>query len=234
MLLARLGIVTACCPKAKRLSVNPTNQSYQTLNGSQDRRGISPSFSLWANCCISSGLLCGRIPVTLVTASTIYHLTFMEFPNAELRPSVPLRECHLCKHQKKTSICTQCNKLAFCDDCWPTWVLHSEGSTGWGNRPHEKEDPEVVTQLRRILEPAPSSESQQAQEFEADDETTWFGVVRDSSDNEIIQDHGRFVALMTESHGYYSGERHPQLVSFVGQTGEHINPLSSLRCKSLD
>jgi hypothetical protein len=108
-------------------------------------------------------------------------------------------------------------------------MLHKPGMTGWNGLPHEKENPEAVALLRRILEPAPLSEAQQSKEFEADDETTWFGVARGPS-GDVIQDHGRFATLMTESHGFYQGERYPQLVSFVGQTGINSLPYST-HCK---
>ncbi|KAI1079978.1 hypothetical protein F5B20DRAFT_147122 [Whalleya microplaca] len=52
-----------------------------------------------------------------------------------------------------------------------------------------------------------------------DRETTWFGFSRDSSGHPIFQDHGRFAAIMGESHTGEVVDKYPQLVSFIGETG---------------
>lgn len=40
--------------------------------------------------------------------------------------------CQTCATTKdKTFTCIQCNNLAFCETCWPKWVLHTPGSVGW-------------------------------------------------------------------------------------------------------
>lgn len=97
-------------------------------------------------------------------------------------------------------------------------MLHTDGATGWGGRPHEKSDPHVVTRLREILEPSKSDEEHD-RSLELDDDTTWFGVVRDPSQQQIFQDYGRFAALMSESQSEEVEDRFPQLISFIGQTG---------------
>ncbi|EWY81854.1 hypothetical protein FOYG_16063 [Fusarium oxysporum NRRL 32931] len=128
------------------------------------------------------------------------------------------KPCHQCHANTKTFICIQCNNLTFCDICWSTWVLHADGATGWGGRPHEKSDPHVITRLRGILEPN-TSDADHEKSLELDDDTTWFGVVRDPSQQQVFQDYGRFAALMSESQSEESEDRFPQLVSFIGQTG---------------
>lgn len=131
--------------------------------------------------------------------------------------------CSQCAANTKTFICIQCNNLAFCEACWPTWVLHVDGATGWGGRPHEKADPHVITRLREILEPS-TTDADHDRNLELDDDTTWFGVVRDASHQHVFQDYGRFAALMGESQSDYDEDRYPQLVSFIGQTGKsHTN-----------
>ncbi|KAH7147389.1 hypothetical protein DER46DRAFT_670987 [Fusarium sp. MPI-SDFR-AT-0072] len=55
--------------------------------------------------------------------------------------------------------------------------------------------------------------------FELDDDTIWFGVVRDPSQQQAFQDYGRFAALMIEGQKEQSEDHFPQLVSFIGQTG---------------
>lgn len=59
-------------------------------------------------------------------------------------------------------------------------MLHADGATGWGGRPHEKSDPRVITRLRGILEPS-TSYADYEKSLESDDDTTWFGVVRNPS-----------------------------------------------------
>ncbi|KAI9690171.1 MAG: hypothetical protein M1822_009132 [Bathelium mastoideum] len=51
-----------------------------------------------------------------------------------------------------------------------------------------------------------------------DEDTTWFGVAKDTANVPVLQDYGRYATLMANS---ATGERvrYPQLVSFIGQTG---------------
>lgn len=130
--------------------------------------------------------------------------------------------CHECHStSKQTFSCIQCNNLAFCDDCWSEWILHRPGAVGYDGRPHEKSDPNIVRILRQILEPT-RSESDVDSEHQADEDTTWFGVGRDGSNQPVLQDYGRFATLLSEGQTQESGERYPSLVSFIGQTGKHI------------
>ncbi|KAI0517620.1 FabD/lysophospholipase-like protein [Xylaria bambusicola] len=127
--------------------------------------------------------------------------------------------CYSCHHHdRQTYSCIQCNNLSFCNDCWSKWVLHQPGAVGYDDRPHEKADVQVVQRLRQILDPK-RTESDHEKDLQNDDDTTWFGVERDSSNQAIFQDHGRFTTLMTDSHSSELGNRYPQLVSFIGQTG---------------
>lgn len=83
--------------------------------------------------------------------------------------------------------------------------------------PHEKADPEVVNRLKETFTPSHDPVIQRKLHVE-DEDTTWFGIERDESDNPVFQDYSRFAELMLNS---ASGEttRYPQLVSFIGQTG---------------
>lgn len=138
----------------------------------------------------------------------------------------PYKPCSTCEANTRTFICIQCNNLAFCNTCWSCWVLHTDGATGWGGRPHEKSDPHVVTRLREILEPS-ISDADHDRNLELDDDTTWFGVVRHASHQPVFQDYGRFAALMSENQSDEAEDRYPQLVSFIGQTGKYsYNPHS--------
>lgn len=55
----------------------------------------------------------------------------------------------------------------------------------------------------------------------ADEDTTWFGVARDDQ-NPVLQDYGRYTAIMTGNLSKEVGERFPQLVTFIGQTGTNL------------
>lgn len=47
-------------------------------------------------------------------------------------PSPAAQPCQTCGTTLvKTYTCIQCNNLAFCDTCWPRWVLHVAGAVGW-------------------------------------------------------------------------------------------------------
>ncbi|KAI1453420.1 hypothetical protein F4805DRAFT_443421 [Annulohypoxylon moriforme] len=139
-----------------------------------------------------------------------------------------LPPCQTCgTSSAKTFTCVQCNSLAFCDTCWPKWVLHVPGAIGWGGKPHEKADPVVIEKLRQILEPV-RTEAEHEAELIRDRETTWFGFGRDSSGHPIFQDFGRFAAIMSESHSSRITDRYPQLVSFIGETGAGKSTLVKL------
>lgn len=136
-----------------------------------------------------------------------------------LNQGMTTQPCHTCGTARgKTFTCIQCNSLAFCETCWPRWILHVPGATGWGGKPHEKADPIVVQRLRQILEPNRTEADHQAELIE-DEDTTWFGFGRDASGNPIFEDHGRFAVIMGECHASTATERYPQLVSFIGETG---------------
>jgi hypothetical protein len=84
--------------------------------------------------------------------------------------------------------------------------------------PHEKTNRLVVERLRQIFDPHRSIEEQQ-NAHRSDEDTTWFGIARDSANLPIFQDYGRYAAIMTESQTPEVNVRYPQLVSFIGQTG---------------
>ncbi|KAK8066852.1 hypothetical protein PG997_013599 [Apiospora hydei] len=148
---------------------------------------------------------------------------------SEVLPS--WKPCQTCgTTAQKTFTCIQCNNLAFCDPCWPRWVLHIPGAVGWDGKPHEKADPMVIHRLRQILEPVRTEEEHEAELLE-DEDTTWLGFGRDSSGRSVLHDYGRFAAIMGESTTAEDGaaaERFPQLVSFIGETGAGKSTLIKL------
>ncbi|KAI0525395.1 hypothetical protein F5B22DRAFT_633515 [Xylaria bambusicola] len=136
---------------------------------------------------------------------------------AELALPAPL-PCQTCATVDEiTFTCIQCNNLAFCDTCWSKWILHTPGAVGWNGKPHEKADPLVVGRLRQILEPMRTEEEHEAELLE-DQDTTWFGYGRDASN------HPQLYGTHTEE----TGERYPQLASFIGETGAGKSTLIKL------
>ncbi|KAK8101867.1 hypothetical protein PG999_012241 [Apiospora kogelbergensis] len=133
----------------------------------------------------------------------------------------------------KTYTCIQCNNLAFCDACWPRWVLHVPGAVGWDGKPHEKADPTVIHRLRQILEPLRTEEEHEAELLE-DEDTTWLGFGRDATGRSVLHDYGRFAAIMGETLMEDTTERFPQLVSFIGETGAGKSTLIKLLIDSQD
>ncbi|KAI0205198.1 hypothetical protein F4808DRAFT_473273 [Astrocystis sublimbata] len=138
--------------------------------------------------------------------------------------------CQICASvAERTFTCIQCNNLAFCDGCWSKWVLHYPGAVGINGKPHEKADPVVVDRLRQILEPTRSEEEHEAELLEDQETTTWFGYGRDAASNTPhLYDYGRFSAILSETHREEAGERHPQLASFIGETGAGKSTLIKL------
>lgn len=123
--------------------------------------------------------------------------------------------CEICQHtQRGSSFCIPCD-AHLCDDCWSQQIGHRarQGKPG-----HEKADYRVVTKLKEILEPTTVSETLQSL-HKADDDTTWFGVTTDKQNNPVFQDYGRYTTIMAGSLSKGVGERFPQLISFIGQTG---------------
>jgi hypothetical protein len=131
---------------------------------------------------------------------------------------VLVTECCICEKEKRVWTCDQCNNDAFCDDCWESQRPHRPGAKGRGGIPHEKTDQEVVAFLQNVLDTPRTADEQQLLHHN-DTETIWFGVERDSTNIPSFHDYGRYVTLMADSIGDYKGPRYPQLVSFIGQTG---------------
>lgn len=126
----------------------------------------------------------------------------------------------------KTYTCVQCNNDTFCNECWGKERPHRPGAVGIDGKPHEKTDRRVVERLRHILDPKRTPEEQQIQ-HRNDEDTTWFGIARDSANMPIFQDYERYSKIMVSSRTTGIKVRYPQLVSFIGQTGkdpeEHID-----------
>ena len=77
----------------------------------------------------------------------------------------------------------------------------------------------MYERLKRILD-SPESVFELSRLHQEDETTTWFGIEKDFNGPPIFQDHGRFAAFMADTKQPNAGVRYPQLVSFVGETGE--------------
>jgi len=132
--------------------------------------------------------------------------------------------CDVCKRTgSRTWTCIQCNNDSFCEVCWSKERAHRPGAVGFDGKPHEKTDRKVVARLREILQPERTTE-QQLELHRSDENTTWFGIARDSANLPIFQDYERYATIMAQSRTTEVNVRYPQLVSFIGQTGERTPP----------
>ncbi|KAJ8114147.1 hypothetical protein OPT61_g3904 [Boeremia exigua] len=126
--------------------------------------------------------------------------------------------CEACEENKSPVWnCSYCD-TNFCDDCWVKQGPHKAGKTGPDGLPHEKANPAIVKRLQEILTP-PQEHSQQQMLHTEDEDTTWFGMVRNSQNSPAFQNYGRYSAIMADSNSGEFKSRYPMLVSFIGQTG---------------
>lgn len=124
--------------------------------------------------------------------------------------------CNVCGHE-------------FCEECWQRQVPHKKKSLAPGGIPHEKTDHKIAKKIQSILTPNVTAEEQDIL-LQNDQNTTWFGIVREDGELPLFRDYGRYGDLMastlrfrraSDSSGALLGHdtRYPSLVSFVGQTG---------------
>jgi hypothetical protein len=145
----------------------------------------------------------------------------LSFPLEVWTPKSASHPCELCTSDHlHSSFCVTCDSH-LCDECWSKQVAHRpRKSSADGRLPHEKSDYEVVKGLRNILEPVINVETLQSM-HRADEDTTWFGVGHDGQ-SPVLQDYGRYTAIMTGNLSKEVGERFPQLVTFIGQIGTNL------------
>lgn len=150
-------------------------------------------------------------------------------PTETMKPSTNATEevKHLCgqcdKHQSNSFYCNLCD-MTYCETCWNKVGPHRTGKLGPGGIPHEKTDQTIADKLRATLESCPN-DLEQEELFQNDENTAWFGVVKDESGDSAFYDYGRYADIMTEISKACSprrrhGSRFPGLVCFVGETGK--------------
>jgi hypothetical protein len=145
---------------------------------------------------------------------------------------VEKHQCGQCdEHKSDSYYCNLCD-MTYCGGCWNRVGPHKSGKVGPGGIPHEKTDQVIADKLRATLEASPNDIEQQ-ELFRNDENTAWFGVVKDESGDSIFYDYGRYADIMTEisqitGPRQRQGSRFPGLVSFVGETGEVMLHLTAI------
>jgi hypothetical protein len=76
--------------------------------------------------------------------------------------------------------------------------------------------------INQVLE-SDMTETEQEQMHSKDENTTWFGIIREKGEMPLFQDYGRYAQILSDitsqdAHGAQD-TRYPGMVSFVGQTG---------------
>ncbi len=124
--------------------------------------------------------------------------------------------------------CSPCDST-FCENCWRAQLPHKKQRLALGSIPHEKSDYHTAMKIKTILE-AETTSAEQDMLHKHDEDTTWFGIIREDAELPLFRDYGRYANIMTSSlnaSSHNSSEwtpgardhRFPSLVSFVGQTG---------------
>jgi hypothetical protein len=136
-------------------------------------------------------------------------------------PPADTQFCVQCEtHHSNLYYCNLCDVL-YCGKCWDNIGPHRKGKLGPGGIPHERTDQAIADKLRATFEASPNDQEQETL-FQDDENTAWFGVVKEQSGDLIFHDYGRYASVMAEiskSRGPRHSNRFPGLVCFVGETG---------------
>jgi hypothetical protein len=119
----------------------------------------------------------------------------------------------------------------FCTECWEKNFAHKKKRRAPGAVPHERSDYVIAKKIKGVLESTPT-DAEQEQLHKRDEDTGWFGILREEGELPLFQDYGRYASLMASTtrstwnalSQLHSGSaqrdtRFPSLVSFVGETG---------------
>lgn len=102
-------------------------------------------------------------------------------------------------------------------------ITHRRNQLAPGGVPHEKTDLKVALKIKRVMEPPILSEKEEGVLHYKDEDTTWFGILREKGELPMFQDYGRYANLMAnagiQDQLVAQETRYPGVVSFVGQTG---------------
>ncbi|KAI0514604.1 hypothetical protein F5B22DRAFT_610121 [Xylaria bambusicola] len=125
--------------------------------------------------------------------------------------------CEVCQGEDGLDFCTGCNDY-YCNNCWGKRRAHRDGKQlGPGGIPHERVNPEIVKRVDACVT-GPVNEQEEREQHEDDQDTTWFGLDRDSGGDPVLSEYRRYASIMMTSTTERSTIQYPGLVSFVGQT----------------
>lgn len=130
------------------------------------------------------------------------------------------------------SYCSSC-ACTFCDRCWDRQAPHKPGRVGSNGFPHEKTDKGLVMKIQAALDPGYTAEIRQQLHW-GDMDSAWLGVSRGTDGKPVLEDYGRYAALIAsiaESAGQPPTpptELFPGLATFIGQTGAGKSALVKL------
>ncbi|OQV08405.1 hypothetical protein CLAIMM_12685 [Cladophialophora immunda] len=138
-----------------------------------------------------------------------------------MRPAIPPSyftcvECEAKFEAAGIVFCAGCNYYQ-CLTCWDKLTAHKKGILSPSGFPHDKTDPSMVAALQACLR-EPENEEEQNLKHVEDEETTWFGLDREDTDDSILAEYGRYATIMLETAQLAGQQRFPQLVSFMGVT----------------
>ncbi|KAI0490190.1 hypothetical protein F4859DRAFT_183291 [Xylaria cf. heliscus] len=123
--------------------------------------------------------------------------------------------CEVCDKEEGLDFCPACNEY-YCINCWERRRAHRDGKQlGPGGIPHEQVNPEVVKRVDVCVD-GPENETEETKQHENDQDTTWFGLDRDSGGDPVLSEYRRYASIMMATET--STVQYPGLVSFVGQT----------------
>ena len=128
--------------------------------------------------------------------------------------------CDPCgREQPSVAYCSNC-RYQFCRMHWAEQWAHKGKTEQKPNDgvPHEKTDPWLAKNIELIIEPSLSQEEQNRL-HQADDDTTWFGVLPDEAGKLKFHDFGRYEHISLQSRFQDKSSQFPSLVSFVGTSG---------------
>ncbi|KAI0965763.1 hypothetical protein F4678DRAFT_467205 [Xylaria arbuscula] len=128
-----------------------------------------------------------------------------------------ISSCEVCEREEGLDFCSGCNEY-YCNTCWEKRRAHRDGKQlGPGGIPHERVSPEIVKRVDACVT-GPVNERDEREQHEDDQDTTWFGLDRDSGGDPVLSEYRRYASIMMSNTTEMSTVQYPGLVSFVGQT----------------
>lgn len=148
-------------------------------------------------------------------------------------------EDRLCKSlsydPRRIWYCVDCSS-SFCEECWALQTAHQDGKVARDKIPHEKTNKQQAKRLEEILHPT-SNEAEIRDLHEHDEDSIWIGKHRhrsfilrcsqllgwskDNDNRPVLEDYGVYTRLMANT-PTETFTKHPQLVSFIGQTSKYL------------